>query len=270
MSDNKCSCIGGRDSACISTSQILDSCKDKDCYEDSRVYLTPYGQELIEHTSAVRATGAEICRACVSVSPVMFSRGFYQVTARYYVKVNFEACVGRCSPQCFDGITVVEKKVVLYGGEGNVRIFRSKDSGYCCNESATDCGSNVPEAVIETVEPVVLTAKVIEPKYCHHTLCCCPCCEIPDSVSALCGGSLTDPDGQNILTVSLGMFSVIRIERPASLLISATPYAVPDKECPMQIEEEDACAVFKKMDFPTFEFEHCRGGKSDKPSCGCK
>ena len=35
---------------CIDTYRILDSCRDKDCFEDVRVFLTDYGQEIIEKT----------------------------------------------------------------------------------------------------------------------------------------------------------------------------------------------------------------------------
>ena len=53
--------------------------------------------------------------------------------------------------------------------------------------------------------------------------------------------------------MTLGFFSVIRIERPGQYLINATEYSVPEKEC-VSGDEEDPCAVFEKMAFPVNEF----------------
>ena len=55
------------------------------------------------------------------------------------------------------------------------------------------------------------------------------------------------------LTVSLGFFSVVRIERPAQYLVNAVEYTVPEKECAAPIVE-DACSLFRQMAFPVSEF----------------
>ena len=39
---------------CINTNQIYDSCKDRDCIRDQRVYFTHAGQEVIEHAINVK------------------------------------------------------------------------------------------------------------------------------------------------------------------------------------------------------------------------
>ena len=66
---------------------------------------------------------------------------------------------------------------------------------------------------------------------------------------SLCDYRPTDKE----LVVSLGFFSVIRIERPAQLVVNATEYCIPDKECVMN-DEEDPCKIFSKMAFPISEF----------------
>ena len=46
MAENKFSCGGGgvsREAFGIETGRILDACRDRDCFEDIRVYLTPAG-----------------------------------------------------------------------------------------------------------------------------------------------------------------------------------------------------------------------------------
>lgn len=66
-------------------------------------------------------------------------------------------------------------------------------------------------------------------------------------------GSLTDSDGFRKLVVSLGFFSVVRIERPAQYLVNAVEYSVPDKEC-LPVKDDDPCSVFRTMAFPMNEF----------------
>ena len=258
MAENRCSCSQGssnsqsaRDTICIDTFRVLDSCRDKDCYEDVRVFLTDEGQSIIDRTTNIRATCAETVCAFVGVDPVQFNRGFYQITIKFYVKIVFEACINGRS-QCFDGMAVIEKKVVLYGGEGNVNIFKSSPtSGYCSDCVTSQKTSNVPIGVVETVSPIALSVKVADPSLCSGYCCCC-CKDIPEAIADTITGELIDAEGNN-LYVSLGIFSVVRIERPAQYLITASDYCVPDKEC-VTSESDDPCGIFRNMAFPTGEF----------------
>ena len=59
MNDVRPSCPSMRDTACIDTNKIFDSCRDKDCLEDVAVFLTDYGRDVIEHSSNVRCCSAE-------------------------------------------------------------------------------------------------------------------------------------------------------------------------------------------------------------------
>ena len=65
------------------------------------------------------------------------------------------------------------------------------------------------------------------------------------------------------LYVSFGIFSVIILQRPAQLLIQATDYSVPDKECGPRGNDDDPCALFRSIAFPISQF---RGtdGRADK------
>ncbi len=257
MADNKCSYYGmpsgaAKETVCIDTYRVLDSCRDRDCYEDVRVFLSPLGQEIIDRTGSVRTKSACILSTHVDVSPVQFNRGFYQITLRTYVKIVFEACVCAGRLQEFEGVAVVEKRVILYGSEGSVHIFRSiPDSDFCNPTEACEAGSNMPVAVAEIATPVLLGVKVAEPG-CRCYSCCC-CEDIPDRIRHCATGDLVDEAGNNRLYVSIGIFSVIRIERPAQYLITAADYSVPDKECVMA-EEDDVCSLFRSMAFPVQEF----------------
>ncbi len=280
MSDNRgsplsaCNRQGERDTVCIDTLRVLDSCRDKDCYEDVRVYLTEFGQEIIDHTTSVRATGAKILWTFVGVDPVRFNRGFYQVTVRFYIKVELEACMGIGRNQEFSGIAVVEKRVILYGSVGNVNIYRSDPAiGPCDLGNLDNSSTNLPIAVVEVADPVLLSATVVEP--CAPVGCCVCCCgDIPEGICSAVSGALVDNDNANRLLVTIGIFSVIRIERPAQYLISAADYCVPEKECRCD-EQDDPCALFRKMAFPVNEFcppslaDLVGGGGDSSPEGGC-
>ncbi len=244
----------GRETVCIDTYRVLDSCRDKDCFEDVRVYLTDFGQELISRTQNVRAKTAEIVWATLDVCSVPFNRGFYQINIRIYVKVTVEVCCNGM-PHELCGIAVVEKRVILFASEGNVSIFKSDpfEDNPCRrpNLSGNRVNSNMPVAVLETVDPIILSSKIVEP--CTSCCCCCSVNDIPGEVAGDFNGNLTDSDGDRFLVVSLGFFSVVRIERPAQYLINATEYTVPDKEC-VSPEEDDPCALFRTMSFPVNEF----------------
>lgn len=272
MSENRCSFgnNANRDCmVCIDTYRVLDSCRDKDCFEDARVYLTDFGQEIIDRTSTVRAKDACIVWTFIGIEPVQFNRGFYQVVIRFYIKVKCEACVCPGKSQEFDGIAIVEKRVILFGSEGSVSIFRSSNDDNFCPEIGDNCdrSNNMPVAVCEVADPIVLGLKVVDPS-CRGYVCCC-CDDIPQHVCNTVSGNLVDSRNGNCLFVTLGLFSVIRLERPAQFLINATEYSVPDKEC-VVAETDDPCKLFKNMAFPVNEFyppSLCDSVK-DKPSGG--
>lgn len=273
MAENRCSCnsggasSGGRETICIDTYRVMDSCRDKDCYENARVYLSGAGQEIINRaTGGVRVVCAKLLWTYISVDPIQFNRGFYQIDARFYVNLRFEVCVGVGRSQEFCGMAVLEKKVVLYGGEGNVNIYRSlPDAGFCTPWQGSARSTNLPVGVVEAVEPVVLGVKIEEP--CEDRCpcyCCCACEDIPRDMLEQNGLEyLVDPEEGNRLYVSLGLFTIFRIERPGQYLIQASEYCVPDKQC-LSSEPDNPCALFRNMAFPTGEF--CGGG-SDKSDC---
>ena len=278
MGDNRFSCgINDKipqktENVSIDTNRILDSCRDKDCFEDVKVILTDFGNELLEHTTNIRAKNACVAWAYIGLDPVRFNRGFYSVTIKFYVKIQFEACLCGGKVQEFEGVAILEKKVILYGGESNVSVFKSQPDVDFCTVPELCCPSKeLPTAIVEVVDPIILNTKVREPE---DTCCCCCCCcnDIPEPITRGMNGRLADTEGRYI-TISFGLFSVLRIVRPAQYLIHATEYCVPEKEC-VSAEDDDPCAVFRGMAFPTAEFcppgyyqsghDRDRGGK-----CGC-
>jgi len=232
------------DQVCIDTMRILDSCRDKDCYEDVRCYLTDFGQEVIEKTGNIRVKNTEVVCANILVDPIQFNRGFYQITIRFYTKLCMEACICQGKSQEIEGIAVTEKKVVLFGSEGGVRVFKSTPCSeeFCSCTKEYDEGCNLPTVVVETVDPIALSVKIKEKCNCCH----CHVDEMPRRVQECLCGNLCDYPGIKQLAVTLGFFSVVRIERPAQIVVNATEYCIPDKECVLG-NEDDPCRIFAKM-----------------------
>lgn len=99
-----------KDSVIIDSNRILDSCKDKDCYEDTRVILTDYGQEVLEKCGSIRVVSTKVVWSDIVTDPVKFNKGFYQVSIRFFTKITLEACVAPGKSQEIDGIAVTEKR----------------------------------------------------------------------------------------------------------------------------------------------------------------
>ncbi len=271
MADNKCLNGGtGKEAIILDVNRVLDSCRDKDCFEDVRVFLDDCGREMIEKTGNLRVKNTEVIHTSLCVEPVRFNRGFYSVDVRFYVKTTFEACVCAGKTSDFDGLAVCDKKVILYGGEGNVSVFRSGDGEGCYPAPFGESRSgSLPFAVCEVADPIALDLRTVR---CEEKCGCCFCYadEIPERVSGYFDGRLSECDapGQRELLVSLGFFSVIRLERPGQYLVNATECCVPEKEC--VCGEIDPCSVFRKMDFPVGEFCTSGASGSSKRDCGCK
>lgn len=265
---------GSSGTVCIDTQRVLDSCRDRDCFEDARVYLTACGEEILANASNVRTRYAKLLWAYVGVNEVPFNCGFYQITVRYYIEVEFEGCVAVGRSQTFKGLAVLEKDVVLYGGEGRAISFASSPANtYCQISDFNNVSTNDPVAIVETVEPVVLGTKVSD--------CCCPCpcgCgdygDIPEGIRDALGEELViNSDGPKVY-VSFGIFSVIRIVRPSQLLVNATDYSVPEKECNAATNNDNPCSLFRSIAFPVSQFKGTDAIADDNTkrsggSCGC-
>ena len=155
--------------------------------------------------------------------------------------------------QTVEGIAVLDKRVVLYGSEGSVNIFKSDPAsdGFCdCSPHHCKKSSNLPTAVLEAVAPVILDAKIVESCMPLNAF---PDSELPDEV---CGCFKSRPCFDRCgrrLVVTIGIFSVVRLERPAQYLVSGAEYSVPTKECKSPTDR-DPCGMFRRMPFPVDEF----------------
>ncbi len=250
MGQNTCKPLGSTDACkstteavCVHTKKIYDSCKDKDCEENLRVWLTRESQCVLDRATGVKPRSAELLTVAIDVEPVAFNRGYYAVNARYFYKVCAEVACGVGRPVEISGVATFSKRAMLYGGEGSAKIFTSELSDGALR-------TNMPTAVVETVEPIVLDIKLVEVCGCGFTDACC---DLPTIVCDCFDDEIMTQDGEKRLYVTLGQFSLIRLERDSQLLIPAYDFCVPDKECSCS-SEESPCDLFGRICFPTEEF----------------
>ena len=121
-----------REAVCVHTDKIYDSCRDKDCLENVRVYLTSCGQDIVDRAINVKCTKAEVIWVFTDIEAVPFNRGFYSVDLKYFFKVTLAV-------------------FILFGSEGNAKVFESK-----YKEDAFDPQlwrkTNMPHAVVEVAD----------------------------------------------------------------------------------------------------------------------
>ena len=124
--ERNCSQSNVRDSVCIQTEKVYDICKDKECLENLRVFLTASGQNLVNNAVSVKCRKVEIIWIYTDVEPVAFNRGYYTVDLKFFFKVSLDVYGGVCKPTPVEGLATYDKKVVLFGSEGNAKIFSSQ------------------------------------------------------------------------------------------------------------------------------------------------
>lgn len=246
-----------REAVCIHTRKIVDSCRDKDCIEDLRVYPTRSSQEVIEKAASLKAGKAELIHAYIDVEPLGFNRGFYTVDVRYFYQVTADAYIGAARPVEVIGLAVFDKRVVLFGGESGAKIFSSSMSDGCSN--GTGMGANAPVAVVEALDPMVLEIKLLSLQDQYSCESVCAFSEIPDDISNYFAEELVNGGETRRMYVTLGQFSIMRLERDTQLLIPVYDYCLPNKDCSCSNGEEPGtpevpCEIFRRVSFPVEEF----------------
>lgn len=196
------------------------------------------------------------------------NRGFYTVDVRFFYRVTVEASTTVGCPRLLSGLAVYDKRCILFGSEGGARIFSSRylpdapDPQYMQR-------TNKPTAVVEAVEPILLEAKIVEPNYCCG--CCCDINSVPTPICQCFGGEELDLcDTGNRLFITLGQFSILRLERDIQLLMPAYDICMPERDCNCTGaggEAEDPCEIFDRFEFPVDAFFPPR--RDDHDGCGC-
>lgn len=267
---------------CIQTDQIYDACRDRDCVTDQRVYFSCRDQEIVEQSINVKVRDAKIIWVNSDVEPVPFNNGYYAVDIKYFICVTFDAYKGLSCPVEIKGLTTFDKRVILFGSEGNTKTFESTmDSG--CNISEMWERNCMPKAVVTVVDPIVLSAKLVDGEEDCCCGCSCGCCcnggnaGIPNNVCNCFDDELVIDDDVKQVLVSYGLFTIVKMERSVQLLVDAVDFCIPTKECPSSTDQ-NPCGLFDGIRFPVDEFfppikkntfANGSGGSCGCGACGC-
>ena len=251
-----------RDAMAIHTRKITDSCRDKDCIEDLRVFLTCGSQAVLDQAAGAKVRCADLLYSYIDVEPVSFDRNHYCVDVTFFYRILADATVGSCRPASLYGLAVFSKRAVLCGEESSTHIFTS-NTRFNCPDGLSRMSANLPTAVVEVLDPMVLGSKVKEVCECtdNHSV------QIPDHIKTMFDEELVLSGDRRRLYVTLGQFSIIRLEREAQLVVPVLDYSIPTKECcDTPGCAEDPCEVFSRIPFPTDRFapRNC-----DKDGCEC-
>jgi len=262
-----------KEAVCIQVEKIYDSCKEKDCIEDARVLFKDPDkvQWIINHAINVKARNAEVVRVFSDVESVPFKRGFFTVDVKFFIKILLEFFVpksrGGIKIIPVPGLVLFDKKVILFGSEGNVKIFRTHFEDHAMDKPSDSAleQDNLPISKVEVADPIALNAKICElvEKCCNDN-----CCDkhVPRSIAETLEDveinesefeDVSDEErhiiDRKVVLVTIGLFSIIKLARFVQLLIPAFDFCVPNKKC-IASTNEDPCELFETIEFPIDEF----------------
>lgn len=234
----------------IHTRKITDSCRDKDCIEDLRVYLTAGSQAILNKAVSAKVRCADLICTYIDVEPVAFDRNHYCVDVTFYYRVLADAVVGNCRPAALSGLAVFSKRAVLCGEDSRSHIFTS-DTRIDAPDGPSGYSTNRPTAVVEVLDPMVLSSKVKDVCECRESTVV----QIPKAICQMFDEELALAQEGRRLHVTLGQFSIIRLERDAQLVVPMLSYSIPSKECcDAPGCAEDPCEMFSRIPFPEEQF----------------
>ncbi len=253
-----------KEAVCVDAGRVYDSCCDRDCLEDLRCFFLPEDQTVVNNAISVRLRSAEVLNVFIDVEPVNFNKGFYSCDLTFFFLLGFDIYTApHTCPHCIKGIASYTKKVILFGSDGNVKVFSSIDHADDCDTTSLR-GSNNPKCVVQAVDPVPLSARIGEIRDCYESMCCIPKC-VCDCIG---GNVVTDlQSGTPTVYATLGLFTIIQLIRNVQMLIPVYDFCIPEKQCDDSTDQP--CDTFKKIKFPTDDFFPPRPCDIDQTGCGC-
>jgi len=233
----------------IKVNRVFDSCSDRDCMSDIPVTLDC--GELPSDINLVKSKCVKVSDVCINIEPIPFNKGFFTIDLTYTFRVELLAYEKACDqPILLKGTAYASKSCVLYGSESAVKTFSSDGSKI----GSTDCCCdtiNMPTVSVSVVEPVALETKI-------GMICCGADAKSTESSSGSCCRMRS-------VIMSIGIFSVVELTRPVTVMVPTYEYTIPKKEC--CCETDSPCEVFEKIKFPEEEFSPSALGGCDSSSC---
>ncbi len=258
-----------KEAVCIDAGRIYDSCSDKDCLTDLRVLFPEAIQRsIVDIATSAKVKDVTVLNVLIDVENVPFNKGFYSVDMTYYFEVTAEVTTPQSPAVTVTGVAMASKKAILFGSDGNVRVFQSD------NDGEIDPDNNMPVAKVQVVDPICLNSTLVTS--CEPT----SAVRIPDCIAAYfktsCFGRSSDytidsSSPQRDLYVTLGLFSIIQLQRRVQMLVPCYDFCVPDKDCSASDTTDSPCELFSRIKFPTDQFFPPRLDLGDETNgcCGC-
>ena len=99
---------------------------------------------------------------------------------------------------------------------------------------------------------MILSSKVVDVCGCSDQ----NVVQVPGFIAAMFDEALVLTPESRRLLVTLGQFSIVRLERDAQLIVPVLDYAIPTKECCDSPSgcAEDPCELFSRIPFPASRF----------------
>jgi hypothetical protein len=233
-----------KDAICINSSRIYDSCSSKDCLRDLEVFF-PDTASNINDASSIKVKSVDILDVTLDVDNVPFNKGCYTVDITFYFKVKVSVSgPSLIYPVDLYGLAVYEKRVILYGNEGNVKVFSStcNHHGGCHHH-----GKSLPIATIQVTPPVILSHEIIPSQEPSPTI------SLPSFIEDAFDGAFFSSHHEQTLYITLGVFSIVQLERNVQITVPIYDFCIPKKECIGEIDH-NPCKLFKQIKFPTDAF----------------
>ena len=89
---------------------------------------------------SIKCKDVEIITVYLDVEPVPFNKGFYSVDLTFFFKVTVSAYTSPVAPPAnVVGIAAFSKKVILYGSDGNVKVYNSPTRAAASTTTTPTC-----------------------------------------------------------------------------------------------------------------------------------
>lgn len=218
-----------REAVCVDAMRVFDSCSAQDCLEDLELTFAETAQETINGALFIKTKCIECTGATFAIDPVPFNKGFYTVDVTYAFRAEVEAYAEPGEPPTVVyGSATFTKRVILFGSDGSTQRFASNTVSVPLLPSMTsgcaeccDTGE-LPVAAVSIAPPMCLDAQLVA------------------------------GEAGNTVLLTIGVFSIIQLERPVPIMIPAYDYCVPEREC--STNTDTPCELFEKIPFPVAEF----------------
>lgn len=224
---------------CIIAMKVYDSCRQQDCLDSGIIgparaacnssycgITVSQGEIIVPPTNAagVTVTNLKVERVViVSKTPSNFKLGFWDIDLKYVFsyRITFRDINGDslCSVEAH---SVFNKMVTLFGSATTESVI-STDILSC---SGTTIDMNAEPFVWVESKAVVLRAAL------GFDECCC---------------NNNNGDNADVVNVTIGLFTIIKLYRLVNLVVSSRGFCIPDK---CEESFNNPCDFFADQDFP--------------------